>query len=209
MKKKYLLTIGLIAILLTSCGNKTQKDNSTNEDLLKRIGELEEENKNLKAQLKASDVNNSESNESTPANEDTVGTNNNFLGINDEWVVDGQWKLKILDVKTTQDRNPYNEKNPNQVVIVSYTYENIGYEDDFMDGLYLTPEQIIDANGSVGYKYPANTTYYADNIPVGSKVDIAEEAFGLNNQSNEVSINFVQYDGNGNKQKATFKVPVN
>lgn len=51
MKRKYLLIIGLIAILLTSCGNKTENDNSTNEELLKRIGELEEENKNLKDQL--------------------------------------------------------------------------------------------------------------------------------------------------------------
>lgn len=82
---------------------------------------------------------------------------------------------------------------------MSYTYENIGYEDEFMDGLFLTPEQIIDANGSVGYGYPAKKTHHADTIPVGSRVDIAEEAFGLNNQSNEVSINFVQYDGNGNK----------
>lgn len=51
MKKRNLLIIGLITLVLTSCGNKTPNDNSTNEELLKRIGELEEENKKLKAQL--------------------------------------------------------------------------------------------------------------------------------------------------------------
>lgn len=60
MKKKHLLIIVLIAILLTSCGQTANDSNSTNEELLKRIGELEEENKNLKAQLTASDENNSE-----------------------------------------------------------------------------------------------------------------------------------------------------
>lgn len=222
MKKKNLVfIITLITLVLTSCGKKTQDNNSTNEELLRRIGQLEEENKKLKKDYEAAlstvkmyteqSVEDEDENKLDSLKETNVKETktNNTLGINDDWIVDGQWKLKILDVKTTQDRNEYSDKNPAQVVIVSYTYENIGYEDEFMDGLFLTPEQIIDANGSVGYGYPAKKTHHADTIPVGSRVDIAEEAFGLNNQSNEVSINFVQYDGNGNKQKATFKVPVN
>ena len=70
MKKKHLLIIVLIAILLTSCGQTSNDSNSTNEELLKRIGELEEENKNLKAQLTASDENNSEN----PETESTEST---------------------------------------------------------------------------------------------------------------------------------------
>lgn len=54
MKKRNLLIIGLITLVLSSCGNKTHDNNSSNEDLLKRIGELEEENKKLKAQLESS-----------------------------------------------------------------------------------------------------------------------------------------------------------
>lgn len=133
---------------------------------------------------------------------------NKVLGIDDEWIVDGQWKLKILGVTPTDDRNPYSEKEPAQVVVVSYTYENLGYEDDIMDGLFLTPDQMIDEQGSVGYDYPADTTHYADDIPVGAKVDIAEQAYGLNNVSKEVTVNFSTYDSNGQKQKVSFKVPV-
>lgn len=226
MKKKYLpyILIGLVLIfILKSCGSakKPHVENSTNEQLLKRIGELEEENKKLKkdyesalstvkmyAEKGLSEEEDVDKNQTQEEKQEIKSTNNGTLGINDEWIVDGQWKLKILDVKTTQDRNQYSDKNPAQVVIVSYTYENLGYEDDFMDGLFLTPDQIIDSKNSVGYSYPANTTHNADAIPIGAKVDIAEEAFGLNNVSNEVSINFVSYDGNGIKQKATFKVPV-
>lgn len=144
-----------------------------------------------------------------PKEEQQKKSEKKVLGINDEWVVDGQWKLKILGVKTTNDRNEFSEKQPKQVVVVSYTYENIGYESDFMDGLYLTPEQIIDEKGSVGYNYPGKITHNPDAIPTGSKIEIAEEVFGLDNESKEVLINFVQYDGNKQKQKVTFKVPVN
>lgn len=78
MKKKYLLIIGLITLVLTSCGNKTHDSDTTNEDLLKRIGELEEENKNLKAQLTASDENNSENleTESTESTDETENKSN-------------------------------------------------------------------------------------------------------------------------------------
>lgn len=148
------------------------------------------------------------SQDETPVETKEDKKENKTLGIDDEWVVDGQWKLKILGVTPTDDRNPYSEKEPAQVVLVSYTYENLGYEDDVLDGLFLTPDQMIDEQGSVGYDYPANTTHYADNIPVGAKVDIAEQAYGLNNVSKEVTVNFSTYDSNGQKQKVSFKVPV-
>lgn len=72
MKKRNLLIIGLITLVLSSCGNKTHDNNSSNEDLLKRIGELEEENKKLKAQLESSSEDNlkpSENSETKPTDE--------------------------------------------------------------------------------------------------------------------------------------------
>lgn len=189
MNKKVLI-LALSIVMLTGCGNKTDdtKTAESNKASIESTEKVKDDNK---------------SNTKKEENKSKV------LSKDDEWIVDGQWKLKILDVKTTDDRNEFSEKEPKQVVVVSYTYENIGYEDDVMDGLFLTPEQIIDETGSVGYIYPGETTHNPDEIPVGSKIEIAEEVFGLDNESKEVSINFVQYDGNGQKQKATFKVPVN
>ena len=71
-KRNLLLIIGLITLVLTSCGNKTHDSNSSNEELLKRIGELEEENKKLKAQLESSSEDNlkpSENSETKPTDE--------------------------------------------------------------------------------------------------------------------------------------------
>lgn len=187
--------------------NENKKLKSLNqpvEELVKKIGALEEENKALKQ-----NENLQTQNEANQTDQEEVKENNNYLSINDQWTVDGQWKLKILSVKTTEERNEFSDKKPKQVVVVSYAYENIGYEDDILDGLYLSPDQVIDASGSVGYKYPGNRTHYADEIPVGAKVEIAEEVFGLDNESKEILINFSLYDDNRNKQKVTFKVPVN
>lgn len=187
--------------------NENKKLKSLNqpvEELVKKIGALEEENKALKQ-----NENLQTQNEANQTDQEEVKENNNYLSINDQWTVDGQWKLKILSVKTTEERNEFSDKKPKQVVIVSYAYENIGYESEYSDGLFLVPDQIIDEKGSVGYEYPAKQTHYADEIPVGSKIEIAEKVFGLDNESKEVLINFSTYDGNENKQKITFKVPVN
>lgn len=220
--KKTIPLILLLALGLSACGKdepKQTQEQQTVEQLMTRIGELEsqlseikKENENLKAGLgnQQNEINDiQEQVEVKPENTTQESKSNEVLGIDDEWVVDGQWKLKILDVKKTDNRNEYEDKNPAEVVIVSYTYENLGFEDEFLDGLFFAPEQIIDEQGSVGYTYPGDQTHYPDEIPVGSKVDIAEEIFGINNASSEVTINFSKYDGNGNNQKASFKVPVN
>ena len=47
--------------------------------------------------------------------------------LNEEWIVDNQWKLKITEVRTTPYRNRLN-KDVSQVVIIKYTYENLGFK---------------------------------------------------------------------------------
>ena len=51
------------------------------------------------------------------------------LKIGDTWTVDGQWNLTIDSVQSTEERNPYSDVSPEQVVIVTYSYENLGYKD--------------------------------------------------------------------------------
>ena len=66
-----------------------------------------------------------------------------IYGLNDEWVVEGQWKLKITSVTPTAERNQFSEDKPAQVVVINYTYENLGYTIDAQD-LFLTPSNVID-----------------------------------------------------------------
>lgn len=191
MKKKVLI-LALSVVMLTGCGNKTDdtktaKSNTPSVESTERVKEDSKSN----------------------AKKDENKNDSKVLTKDDEWVVDGQWKLKILDVKATDDRNEFSEKEPKQVVVVSYSYENIGFDDKISDGLFFTPDQIVDETGSVGYTYPGEITNYPDEVPVGSKIEIAEEVFGLDHESKEVTLIFTKYDGNDQKQKATFKVPVN
>lgn len=62
MKVKHVLYVAIgivIVLLLKSCGSEPNIDNSTNEQLLKRVGELENENKELKIEIeKLKDDNN-------------------------------------------------------------------------------------------------------------------------------------------------------
>ena len=191
MKKKVLI-LALSVVMLTGCGNKTD-DTKTAKSNTPSVESTEKVKEDSKSNAKKYENKN----------------DSKVLTKDDEWVVDGQWKLKILDVKATDDRNEFSEKEPKQVVVVSYSYENIGFDDKISDGLFFTPDQIVDETGSVGYTYPGEITNYPDEVPVGSKIEIAEEVFGLDHESKEVTLIFTKYDGNDQKQKATFKVPVN
>lgn len=133
------------------------------------------------------------------------------LKTGETWTVEGQWNLTINSVKTTTERNEFSDKNPNQVVYITYTYENLGYEDKnkIMDGLYIDLETsgdatIIDENGEMAYSYPGNITTYPQQTPVGAKCVNAETCVGLNNKSNAITMNIKKYDGNGKEQKVKY-----
>lgn len=137
------------------------------------------------------------------------------LKIGDEWIVEGQWKLTINSVTSTLDRNEFSDKNPGQVVVVTYTYENLGYEDEWgiMDGLYFDLEPngdttVIDGDGEIAYSYPGDISTYPQETPVGAKCVNAECCIGLNNESETITMNISKYDGNGNEQKVKYILTV-
>lgn len=130
-----------------------------------------------------------------------------IYGLNDEWIVEGQWKLKITSVTPTAERNQFSEDKPAQVVVISYTYENLGYTSDIQD-LFLTPSSVIDEGKKVSKTYPAGVKIYPKPTPVGAIMEGAQEAYGLVTESKTIKIIFETYDGKMEKQKATFEVPV-
>lgn len=131
------------------------------------------------------------------------------FNIGETWTVDGQWSLVVNSVAATEDRNEFAETNPAAVYIVDYTYTNIGYTDQsgIMDGLFFSmDDSIVDSAGIMGYSYPGDVTRYADETPVGATCN-AQSCVGVDN-AGTFKLNVVQYDGNGNKQTATFVVAV-
>ena len=88
-------------------------------------------------------------------------TNQKEYKIGETWVVEGQWKLTVDSVEEVQERNEFSDKQPQAVYVINYTYENLGYEDDIMDGLYIDMENsIIDSAGKMGYSYPGDITFF-------------------------------------------------
>ena len=147
----------------------------------------------------------------TTENSATTTKNQNstdkVYGLNEEWIVDGQWKLKITEVKTTPDRNKYSKAQVAQVVLIKYTYENLGYKDEYQD-LFLIPRTVVDGAKKVSEIYPVRSSKYPEPTPVGA-ISESTVGYGLSVESDKIKIYFEQFDYNAKKmQKATFEVPV-
>lgn len=158
-----------------------------------RIAELEAQVADLQKQL-------DEALSKIPAS-----TNQKEYKIGETWIVEGQWKLTVDSVEEVQDRNEYSDKNPQAVYIINYTYENLGYKDDVMDGLYLSMEDsIIDNTGKMGYSYPGDITFFPQETPIGATCQ-AQACIGVDNPGG-FKVNVSQYDGNGTEQSAVFNL---
>lgn len=176
---------GLLALSLCACGNAAEPQNA---DSGKQQQEQQEPKQEQTPEPKQEKVE---------------------FAIGETWTVDGQWTLTVTSVEETQYRNEYSDKAPGAVYMVNYTYSNIGYEDKngIMDGLFISmDDSIVDAGGIMGYSYPGDITNYAQETPVGATCN-AQSCIGVDNPGS-FKINVIMYDGNGNKQSATFNLSV-
>ena len=126
--------------------------------------------------------------------------------VGETWTVDGQWELTVTGFEETEERNEYAEKKPAAVYLVSFNYKNIGYvdADGIMDGLYfMLDDTIVDCAGEMGYSYPGNVDSYPEETPVGATCK-AQVCIGVDNAGTPIKLIVSNYDGNDNKQKATF-----
>ena len=137
------------------------------------------------------------------------------LKVGDTWIVDGQWSLTIHSITPTNSRNPYSEKKPAQVLLVTYSYENLGYYNSFYDEdmLFFDLEPngdatVIDNKGELAYTYPADQVGYAQETPIGAKCVNAQNIIAVNNVSNTITMNISKYDGNGIKQNVKYILDV-
>lgn len=134
-------------------------------------------------------------------------TSQDTYKIGESYVVEGQWKITVDSVETTDDRNEYSDKNPAAVYLVTYTYENLGYDDDIMNGLYISLDDgIVDSAGKMGYSYPGDISMYPQETPVGASCQ-AQACIVVDN-AGSFKINFYNYDSNNQKQSAVFEIDV-
>lgn len=129
--------------------------------------------------------------------------------LNEEWKVKDQWKLKVTEVKATSERSKEEGAIPvEEVVKISYTYENLGYKGKTgTDDLSILPMSVIDGAKQVVYNYPLDTQKFPAFAPIGAKSD-GVFSYGLTVKSDKIKVVFEQTDNEGNKHRATFEVPV-
>lgn len=167
-----------------------------------RIAELESEIVELQTTIEELQEKLSEAEAKQPSS-----TSNEEYKIGDTWVVEGQWKLTIDSVEEVEERNEYSDYQPDAVYLLTYTYENLGYEDDIMDGLYISLDNgIVDSDGKMGYSYPGDVTLYPQETPVGASCE-AQVCIGVDH-AGSFKINCTEYDGNYEKHSAVFSVEV-
>ena len=142
---------------------------------------------------KTADKTTTENNSTTKNNATTTKNQNStdkVYGLNEEWIVDGQWKLKITEVKTTPDRNKYSKAQ-------------VAHQD-----LFLIPRTVVDSAKKVSEIYPVRSSKYPEPTPVGA-ISESTVGYGLSTESDKIKVYFEQFDHNAKKmQKATFEVPV-
>lgn len=133
-------------------------------------------------------------------------------GLGQTWRVDGQFEFTINRVYETNYRNPYDETNPAQVIMIEYTCKNIGYtnNDSFMPGLWMTIDnygKIIDQSGYVAETYPGDIKHYYQELPVGASC-VAESCYGLRNKSQSIKLQMNMYLNGTRTEQAIFNLPV-
>lgn len=133
---------------------------------------------------------------------------NSYYKVGDVWKVKGNWEVTITGIKThnlcnefSNDR--YNYKNQ-QVVVISYTYKNIGNSDD---DLYISLNDVYDEQGTAADLYACTHTDYGDYCSVGESSS-ASEAFVLTNNSDFVILRLDESDSNSDYNTAVFKLDI-
>lgn len=108
----------------------------------------------------------------------------------------------VNSVTNTDERNEFADSQPEQVVIIHYTYENKASQDDlFYSSVNF---KVIDEGGNVCETYPASLSTYPQGAPQGSKSE-GEEAYGLKQQSSKIKL-VVNFDYLDNK--VTYELPI-
>lgn len=138
------------------------------------------------------------------------------LGLGQPWVVDGQWEFTIDNVDNHYlCSNAFNQRygfTNEQVVMIEYSYKNIGYYDEIQDLYFggLSGWDVYDADGEAATYY-GGCVHSSDpkECITGTKCSGAHTLYVLKNPSDKITIKISQWssDGSGN-HIAIFNVPV-
>ena len=127
-------------------------------------------------------------------------------GINEKWLVPGQWEFTITNVQSHSFCNKYSDKKGDQVVIITYKYKHNGYK----KGLYFSDYdlKVYDEKGKAASTYICDHEMFAKQLWLEGSYTYASAAYVLPNKSKNITISVNKYDDKYNKKNATYYVPV-
>ncbi len=145
----------------------------------------------------------------TVVNSNKTSAAEKIYSLGDTWTVDGFWAFTFNSATSTDKRNQYSDKTPNQVVVLDYIFENLGFQSNIID-FYTSSDhmKVLDEKGEAASTYPGNLIIYPIETPSDKKYSGAQEVFGLNNESSIITVYVEIYDNNKEKHNATFKLKV-
>lgn len=188
MKKKFLCLMTASILALSPVAAYADEKDDRIAELEAQVTELQAQVADLEAQLEAATAN-------------SASTNQDSYKIGETWTVENLFKITVDSVEETQERNEFSDKDPAAVYVVTYTYENLGMQDD----LYVSMEDsIIDNDGKMGYSYPGDITLYPQAVPLGARCE-AQACIGVDNPG-DFKIRVTLYDNEFNEHKAMFSV---
>lgn len=196
MKKKIalLLLSAMATFSVTACNSGVSQ-----EEYDKVVAERDE----LKAQLEALDESNATSSSAQESSEEMSDSEEQEFKIGETWEVDNLFSVTVNSVVESDYRNQFDESNPGAVYIITYTYENIGMDEE----LYISMEdKIVDSAGKMGTSYPGDYDLTPQYVPVGAYCE-AQACIAVENPGtfkDYVSL----YDSQGNLHSAIFNLDI-
>ena len=134
--------------------------------------------------------------------------------LGETWVVDGQWEFTVNSVTTHSLCNHYSNSaggyTNEQVIIIDYTYKNIGYTGSSID-LYISSSafNVYDETGEAAKTYACIHVNAPKECIIGTKCTAQEDYVLMNNSSN-ITLSVSRYTSNGQGEaKAKFNLNVN
>lgn len=126
------------------------------------------------------------------------------------WKVDNNFEFTITRSRTHELCNQFSNKEHNltdeQVVIITYSYKNTGYNNGEYE-LYMDIFNVYDETGEKAILYACTHYRSPSSLIVGTNCT-GEVAFALKNKSKTITVELDEYTDSG-KCEATYKINVN
>ena len=99
----------------------------------------------------------------------------------------GEYWVRFSSVKETKDRNEFSDTKADRVILISYDFENVSYEDDlFISSMDM---KLYDKDNNALETYPSTLANEAPAVSNGRKGS-GVLAYALNNENNYVELEY-------------------